>query len=140
MVSNEHKPLVDLLTPDMVDIYVGSKRKQYHLHKPLLCHQSEFFKKAFSGDFKESEERALYLPDDDPTAFELFIHWLYTGRLDEPWGPGGRRPYIKLYILASKFCMESLANATIDRLQVFYATSQRHPDIDMIAMIWNDTL
>ena len=57
----------------MVDIFVGAERKQFHLHHDLLCDRSDYFKACFEGDFKEAEQKELFLPEDDIESFGLFV-------------------------------------------------------------------
>ena len=40
----------------MVTIYVGPKRKEFKIHKKLICGSADYFEKAFNGDFKEGRE------------------------------------------------------------------------------------
>lgn len=47
----------------------------------LLCHVSTYFKAALKGGFEEAREKWVTLKDADPSAFELFVLWLYKGRL-----------------------------------------------------------
>jgi hypothetical protein len=36
-----------------------------------------------AGDWKESKERTVYFPEDDPDILRIDIHHLYTGTLAE---------------------------------------------------------
>ncbi|MCJ1286691.1 hypothetical protein MMC26_006037 [Xylographa opegraphella] len=69
------------LGTETVSIFVGPIRKQYTIHKDLVCNAVPFFSKTFEGVFHEAQSGAVHLTDDheSPAAFELFIHWLYTG-------------------------------------------------------------
>jgi hypothetical protein len=40
----------------MVTIYVGPKRKEFTIHKELICGSANYFEKAFDGNFKEGRE------------------------------------------------------------------------------------
>jgi hypothetical protein len=51
------------------------------LHKTLAVRESAFFDKAFSKDWKESEENEIRLPDHEPEHFQIFLLWLYTRRI-----------------------------------------------------------
>lgn len=51
-----------LLTIDMVDIYVGAKRKTFRLHENLLCDCSEYFKATFKGEFTEAKSQETLSP------------------------------------------------------------------------------
>ena len=60
---------------------VGPDRKVFSLHKRLLCENSEYFKAALEGSFKEATTQSIELLDDKVEIFKVFQHWLYTGTL-----------------------------------------------------------
>ncbi|KAI9712146.1 MAG: hypothetical protein M1812_006984 [Candelaria pacifica] len=112
----------ELLSGEMVDIYVGPKRKHWHLPKLLLCNTSSFFQGSFEGEFKEAAEKALYLPEDEAEGFEIFVQWLYRGGLP---GIANYATFdaeqllssnIALYHLADKLCIVPLQNLAIERI------------------------
>ena len=76
-----------LLSGPTVDIFVGHERKQWSLHRNLLCHHSAYFEtELFRHDEKirhAVQENELELPDDDPSGFELLVKWLYQGQLED---------------------------------------------------------
>ena len=55
--------------------------KRFSLHKSLAVRESAFFEKAFSKEWKESEENEVRLPDHEPEHFKVFLQWLYTRRI-----------------------------------------------------------
>jgi hypothetical protein len=38
----------------------------------------------FAGGFNEVVESTVWMSEDDPDAFNLFLEWLYAGRLSPP--------------------------------------------------------
>ena len=44
--------------------------------------KSEYFRKALSGAFRESECQRVELPEEDPAIFHFLIAYLYEGRYD----------------------------------------------------------
>ncbi|MCJ1322137.1 hypothetical protein MMC15_007482 [Xylographa vitiligo] len=70
---------ISLITSKIVTLIVGPKRKTSPVHKALICRLSEYFKKAFSGNFQEAQKNEIYLAEENPAAIELFIGWLYRG-------------------------------------------------------------
>ncbi len=44
--------------------------------------KSEYFRKALSGAFKESEYQRVELPEEDPAIFHFLIAYLYEGIYD----------------------------------------------------------
>lgn len=71
------------LTASVIKVCVGTGKNQrfFYVHQSLLCSQSEFFKKALNGKWKESEENSINLSEDDPEIFSLYLEQLYTGSL-----------------------------------------------------------
>ena len=55
--------------------------KRFSLHKCLAIKESAFFEKAFSNDWKESEENKITLPNHHAEHFQIFTSWLYTRRV-----------------------------------------------------------
>ena len=66
----------------MVTLFVGTTQKAFYVHVDLLCNASSFFKAAFTGDFKESSDKTVQLPEDDEDIVSLFIEWLYHQRYE----------------------------------------------------------
>lgn len=79
----------------MAVVLVGPEKKRFEIHKGLVCSRSEFFKAAFTGNFKESTDGILTLPEDDPAPFKHFVHWLYTGSLRGLYYPESVHPTLK---------------------------------------------
>lgn len=74
----------------------------------------------FNGGFKEAVEQAATLPVDDPDAFDLFLEWIYTGRLSclEFENIDAVYARIRLYGLAEKLMMPDLMDYTITTISV----------------------
>lgn len=72
-----------LLGGTRVDVYVGPSRRHWNLPERLLCHYSEFFTKAFTGNFQESINKSVELREDDEAVFELLVKWMVRNAPDE---------------------------------------------------------
>ncbi|CAO2658845.1 Nn.00g065680.m01.CDS01 [Neocucurbitaria sp. VM-36] len=66
-----------------VAVEIGLEHTKYYIHKALLTHHSEYFAKALRGPWKEAEEQTVRLEDVDCETFDIFVDWLYTGKLPE---------------------------------------------------------
>jgi hypothetical protein len=66
---------------EVVSVLVGKKRKEFNIHKKLICQASKYFNDAFTGPFKEGQENKMYMPEDDPEVFSYFVDWLYRNPL-----------------------------------------------------------
>ncbi|KAF2117816.1 hypothetical protein BDV96DRAFT_462079, partial [Lophiotrema nucula] len=73
-----------------VVVKVGAEGKEYHVHKRLLTHYSDYFKGALNnGTFKEAEDGVVVISDVDICTFEGFVEYLYTQALSpgKEWKP-----------------------------------------------------
>ena len=82
------------LYDSFVSVLVGPKKKEFSIHKGLICAQSEFFKAATMGNFKESKG-IVTLPDQDISVFQYFVHWLYRGTLRNYFHPTTTKATLK---------------------------------------------
>jgi hypothetical protein len=101
----------------LITIYVGPKRREFVVHKNLICQTSDFFSKAFTGGFQEAQENSMHLPEDDPNAFSLFIDWIYRSKIPARYSKKHKATLYNLYIFAEKVCLEDLGNAAMDEIQ-----------------------
>ncbi|KAK3715689.1 hypothetical protein LTR37_006914 [Vermiconidia calcicola] len=65
-----------------ITVLVGPDEKRYVVHKNLVCDNSSFFRAACNGDWKETKEKVVRLPEVDPDIFANYLGWIYTGELD----------------------------------------------------------
>ena len=49
------------------------------MHKDIL-RKSEWFRKALDGDFRESHDQMIDLPEENPVAFSFLIAYLYEDK------------------------------------------------------------
>ena len=111
------------------------------MHKKLLCDTSGFFRAALNGNFQESQNQAIEMPEDDAEVFCYFQYWAYTGaieqkprnRLEIPW-----RILAGVYIFAEARCIPALQNAAIDVLISKHQAFPRAP-IEEYGYIYENT-
>ncbi|PMD39649.1 hypothetical protein L207DRAFT_583511 [Hyaloscypha variabilis F] len=135
----------EVLGTEIVTIHVGPKRKPFTLHKKLICDRSEFFAKAFNGQFQEAEV-VMYLVEEDTVAFDSFISYLYQDRLPQFSSTtkctANEFPEQKLYplfFLAEKVCCNELANKVMDAIQDFGLLNEVIPGNESTTMIYENT-
>ena len=105
------------------------------------------------GKWKEAEDKAVNLPDDDPIVFELYVQLLYTGRLpckSESETPAdSEQEYVvlsKLYVLAEKIqdidarrvAMDSLLSLSRDTRET--RGEYMVPGLEAVSTIYSGTL
>lgn len=69
-----------LKTP-AVKLLVGTNpTEEFIVHQGLVCKHSEFFKAALKGSWRESEEKVVKFPEDEPELFEYWLELLYFNK------------------------------------------------------------
>ncbi|KAJ5092917.1 hypothetical protein N7456_008778 [Penicillium angulare] len=129
-----------------IQIDVGKKKESFTVHEQLIFASSPFFKAAFTGKWKESKERIISLPQDDPDAFAIYAHWLYYKTIPEhdDFNAGTMTTLVKAYIMGDKILDRSFQNKVIDRI---YNTgvalgkdgTRYVPDCGSIALAYEET-
>lgn len=64
-----------------ITVMVGPAEEDFHFHKSLLRHHSDYFRAAMKDEWAGRNAKELLLPEDDAYTFGLFYHWLYTETL-----------------------------------------------------------
>lgn len=111
----------------MVRLEVGMGREAvvFNLHKRLLCDKIPVFDKMFNGHFEESTTQTAKMPEDNVEAFKIMIGWVYNGVIEPDIGlefktpNSSKTPLIELLILAEKYDVTALVDATMDYLMNF---------------------
>ena len=62
-------------------VKVGAKKKNFNVHKHLLCKSAAYFKAALEGSFIEAKSQILELPEEKVAVFEHFVFWIYTDQV-----------------------------------------------------------
>ncbi|KAK8228341.1 hypothetical protein HDK77DRAFT_486837 [Phyllosticta capitalensis] len=101
---------------EIVTIEVGEEGRVFRMHKSVLSEVSQFFVKAFKGDFKEGKERKMKLADVEPEVFKIIGHWIYTRELPSVKDADGNDVELlweylmsSAYIFAEVYLIEQLA-------------------------------
>ncbi|KAI7199950.1 hypothetical protein D0869_05298 [Hortaea werneckii] len=91
------------------DLTIICQDRQWKAHKFLLCAQSEWFRKACAGPWKEGKEGTITLKEDDPQVIEAMLHWFYEYDYVTPQDQ--ERPLVldlEVYIAAEKYLLPNL--------------------------------
>ncbi|KAF7922965.1 hypothetical protein EAE99_007156 [Botrytis elliptica] len=142
MSSKAELNLGKVLGNELVTITIGKEKRKFTLHKQLLCESVEYFRGAFSvGGFQESHSSCMDMPEDDPEAFELFVHWLYRGEVRRATKCTDSVQFFQLYIFAEKLCLNELANKTMDAIQAIIKDLDDPPQCTLEQMdgVWRNT-
>lgn len=122
----------------MVDIFVGPNQKKFHLHHDLVCHRSNYFRACFAGNFKEAQQKKIYLPEDDVESFDLLVGWLYGAPLKKISSKDDLPVYFALAVAADKFCLEHLFNETMDNILRFHRTFPVFIDYQVLSYVFHN--
>jgi len=138
MAEQRERPLHELLSRDMVDIYVGSENTHWILHEKLLCYRSKFFRNIFYSK-KGTKNHAYGLPDEDDQAFKLFVGWLYSERVPEPKKEEDLGPLLDIYLMAEKWEIRRLITETLDETRRYYHNTNTWPSLRRVQYIYSNT-
>jgi hypothetical protein len=62
-------------------LVVGNEGVEYKVHKTLLSKHPEYFAPATQEECEGGQDHTVVLLNDTPPIVELYLHWLYTGRI-----------------------------------------------------------
>ncbi|KAJ4336573.1 hypothetical protein N0V87_005280 [Didymella glomerata] len=134
---SHEKPLHELLSRSMVDIYVGEENTHWILHEKLLCHHSPFFRKIFYA--KGSNTQSFGLPEDDDNAFKTLVGWLYSSSLPVPREEADLGVLFDLYLMAEKFQIPNLIADVLQVVREWYKFSDSYPGLRRVQYIYANT-
>ncbi|KAI4734835.1 hypothetical protein E4T50_14629 [Aureobasidium sp. EXF-12298] len=137
MAEHQDKPLNELLSHDMVDIYVGQENTKWILHEKLLCYRSKFFRNIFYS--KENKNRQFGLPDEEDEPFRLFVGWLYSGHTPTPKEEKDLTILLDLYLMAEKWEIRDLTLEVLKSVRNWYKESDTYPALRRVQYIYANT-
>jgi len=135
--QSTERPLNELLSRNMVDIYVGEESTHWILHEKLLCYYSPYFRNIFNH--KDRNDKAMGLPEDDDEPFELFVGWLYSRSLRLPTEEEDIGALLDLYLLSEKFQIEKLSYDVVDTVRQFYYSKNSYPGLRRVQYVYSNT-
>src|SRR5271170_4272980 len=126
-----------------ITVGIASPPQTFTIHKNLICSASQFFNKAFNGNFKKGT-RCMKLPHESPETFQALYHWLYTGNLlckkflmeplieeDVYW--------LHVYAMADRLLIDKLSLDTYSMIQDYFSGETRSmPSVRFIKELWSD--
>jgi len=138
MAGQQDRPLHELLSREMVDIYVGSENTHWVLHEKLLCYRSKFFRNVLHG--KNGKREHVYgLPDEDDEPFRLFVGWLYSERVPPPKEEKDLSSLLDMYLMAEKWEIRKLIVEVLDAVRRYYHDTDTLPSLRRVQYIYSNT-
>jgi hypothetical protein len=116
--------------------------KTFYVHEAVLTSTSEFLKAALKKEWKEGQERIIYLNEMDPDRFELYLTWKYGGPIFEPPAEADNAMYhipCSLVALGERIMDRQYQNRLVDGIYYCYQPTvfQAHRErwIDLLVQI-----
>ncbi|KAF2865594.1 hypothetical protein BDV95DRAFT_612471 [Massariosphaeria phaeospora] len=137
MPETTEKPLNELLSRSMVDIYVGTENTHWILHEKLLCYHSPFFRKIFYS--KTNTSKSFGLPDEEDAPFKTFVGWLYSSSLPVAREEADLGLLFDLYLMAEKFAIPTLIADVLQVVREWYKFSDTYPGLRRVQYVYANT-
>ncbi|THV55451.1 hypothetical protein BGAL_0008g00370 [Botrytis galanthina] len=100
----------------------GSNTTEFLVPKHPLCSKVSFFDAMFNHGWLETSTQSCTLPDDDPEAFSILIHWVFDVPHETPTAftvkglQTRSKTFMNLAILADKYLIDDLPDLIETRL------------------------
>ncbi|KAM3068339.1 hypothetical protein ACMFMG_009478 [Clarireedia jacksonii] len=133
-----------LNSPSLSDGIIECEDKEFKIHKLVLCTQSNYFLKAFQGDWKESKDGRIHLQGDDVFAVEAMLQFMYTFDYNASGGAkSSSSPMVfnaKVYSIADKYEVLSLKSHAKQKFETTVDTCWDMDDFPhAITEVYNST-
>ena len=143
-----HPPTDSLQGDLIVTLYVSNDREVFRVHQNLLCNASPVFKAALAGNFRESSDHSMDLPEEDVGSVNRLVQWLYSKRYDlDQYRP--EEPLHAMFwqlarfnALADKYDIVTLRNNIVER---FFRLIRNHkipfcqPSTDLVEYVYTNS-
>lgn len=127
------------LGSDVVTFKVGKNNPEsFVVHKRLLIHKVPVFDNFFSSTLGNGVGELVFLPDDKPVVFALFLDWIYTGELCVETGAtmketeGAMTALLELYYFADKHNTRILPDMLMDKILSISRKFNVSPNLQVI--------
>ncbi|TGO63348.1 hypothetical protein BOTNAR_0101g00220 [Botryotinia narcissicola] len=120
----------------------GSNTTEFIVPKHPLCSKIYFFDAIFNHGWLETSTQSCTLPDDNPEAFSILMHWVFDVTHDAPitFTVEGlqihSKPFIDLAIIADKYLIDDLPDLIETRLVQKDMTRLNDPSHDLPTAPW----
>ncbi|KAI6873557.1 hypothetical protein KC323_g1089 [Hortaea werneckii] len=136
----KEKPLNELLSHDIVDIYVGPENTHWALHEKLLCHRSPYFRHVFWTNTPTNkgnrQNQTFGLPDDDDVPFRHFVGWLYSDHVPPAREEKDLTTLIDLYLMGEKWSIPRLTLSVLETIRGYYHETSSWPSLRRVQYVY----
>ena len=140
---------MDSLQGDLiVTLYVGNDREVFRVHQNLLCSTSPVFKAALAGNFRESSDHSMDLPEEDVGSVNRLVQWVYTERYEladvrlEEHLHARFWQLARLNALADKYDIVALRNRIVSNFFVLFKSDKvprLQPPIELVEYVYTNS-
>jgi hypothetical protein len=133
---------------DLITVLLGPDEFQFQVHRSNICERSKFFEAAVSTDrWIEGQQNVVRLPEVGAADFQMYIHWVYTGKLspDVFWSNTGldpyreQRAYFAAYIIADFLNDSDLCTLALDTMITKSIDWHYMPNANTCQGVWEKT-
>jgi hypothetical protein len=134
----------------MLIVGEGENQTTFSVHQNLLSASSQFFEAACKPEWMKPEDGKIRLPEDSPTAVQVFVYWLYHNEICIPkeyWENEGETTQsalktaggllAKVYVFGEKNQIPRLCNAAIDA--ILYVLREIRISLGIVPYIYQNT-
>ena len=134
-----------MISGSPISLYVGADKTLFVVPKTLLCHHSEYFRSALSGNFVESFENKVTFAEEDPQIFKYVVGWMHRGGLDlarrGSADPATCSVLCRIYYLADLLQVQGLMQDVLKDLEELWKLCPILPfNSELVTEVWAHTL
>ncbi|CAD6443703.1 c3967945-c865-41bb-a16d-105ef24135ee [Sclerotinia trifoliorum] len=146
-----------------VNVGVGDSRRAFTVHKAILQQCTAYFESNKLFDTMAGQQGLIFLNEEDPKVFKLFVDWAYNGTVQKPRTKihvkktpsyaeihrlelelleefnGTLKTLVSLYSLGERWGIHNLMNRAIDAIQDGYLEYGTVFGPGLAAKIWEET-
>lgn len=130
----------------IITLTVGDERTEFHAYEDILC-RLPFFRAALLNGFKETADKKITMPEDEPEIVAALVEFLYVGSYTYTYDPEQEAAkanhtspcnlkegsfHLRLFAVAFKYDCQDLAEAAMTSL--IYVLQQLD-NIDVVELL-----
>ncbi|MCJ1386556.1 hypothetical protein MMC17_009682 [Xylographa soralifera] len=125
----------DRAVTEYTDFKIVCEGKTFDVHRVVLGAASEYFDKMFGSSFKEANTGMVIFDEVPADHMEIILNHLYRNC----YNPQSVATHVAIYVLADRFCIESLMASVIESLDELM--SSEDPNllehiIEAVELLW----
>lgn len=126
----------------IITLYVGAAAEEFPVHLAHLAEKSAFFANVFRPGFREYEEKAVALPEDDVATVERYVQWIYSSQLISFSDVIADRymEVAQLFVLADKTKTSELEKPLAEHVFIWSRSSSTLPDLRVVNYAFENLL